>query len=190
MFFRRRTLFHVEERLPDQEDIKLRFRRRVIACALVGFVVVLGFPVLRELQPELHARRETRWLAQLLLESRLMAAKSRAPVALRVNGGKWERLILAKGAGCKDLAASTPAQVWESEGVNWQLKLQRASGDPMVGSSLCVHPLEGLLLENEAVAEGTLLISANPVADTDPSGPRSSHLLISQHGAEIQTINR
>lgn len=187
-FFRRRTLFHVEERLPDQEDLRLRFRRRMLASAVLGFLLVLGFPVYRELHPELRARRETRRLAEALLESRLLAARSRAPVALRIVDRRWERSFLSPGSGCNDPSPS-PVQSWESAAVSWLLKLQRANGEPVLGTQLCLHPLKGLLLGDEPVGEGTLLISAQPVVEEGQAPRRAAHLLISQYGAEIQTLS-
>jgi hypothetical protein len=182
--FRRRTLFHAEERLPDQEDLKLRFRRRIVLCALLGFLLILGFPVFRQLHPELLARRETRLLAQLLFDSRLLAAQARAPVALRLNGTQWERSLLTSGAKCGD-ASNTPVQIWSASNMQWQMKLQRKVGDPLLGTLLCLDPNAGLLLNEEPIADGDLLISAQPMG---AQTLRAAHLLISNYGSEVQTI--
>lgn len=188
--FRKRTLFHVEERLPDQEELKLRFRRRILIGAVLGFLIVLGFPVFRELRPELEARRETRWFAQTLLDARLLAARSRAPVTLRLEGDKWKRAQLQSGTHCatKTLGPG-PEEVWEKPHVSWRLKLQRPSGEPVEGTELCVHPLEGLKLGGEAVGEGTLLITATPKTEPEGELRRPAHLLISQYGADVQTLS-
>lgn len=188
--FRKRTLFHVEERLPDQEELKLRFRRRILAGALLGFLLVLGFPVFRELKPTLEARRETRWLAETLLDARLLAARSRAPVSLRLEGDRWKRTQLPAGANCTTKPAELgPEEVWEKPLVAWRMKLQRPSGEPVEGTELCVHPVAGLMLGEEAVAEGTLLVTASPKNADEGEPSRQAHLLISQYGAEVQTLS-
>ncbi|MGZ3704429.1 MAG: hypothetical protein ACXWP1_00290, partial [Bdellovibrionota bacterium] len=98
--FRRNTIFHVEETIPDPEELKLRFRRRILLCALTGFIAVLGAPVARDLHQNLNARAEARRFAEHMLTARTLAAESRVPVALdlRAVTQGWTPACFTPGA--------------------------------------------------------------------------------------------
>lgn len=101
--FRRTTIFHVEESLPDPEELKLRFRRRVLLVTFFAFLIVLGAPVVRELRPFLSGRVEARRFAERMLEARTLASVSRAPVSLEISadGQAWKRKTYLPADGCE-----------------------------------------------------------------------------------------
>lgn len=183
--FKRNTIFHAEEALPDPDDLKLRFRRRVLFLALVGFLVILGFPVFRELAVPLHLRDETRAFAERLLETRLLASANRAPVSLELgsNSMVWHRAVFAKNSTCGTEAVG-PSEQWVSNNLTWNFKLQKENGETISGRSLCLHPQKGLLLDSFPIGDGKLLVTVKASQDDT----QTAHLLVSSHGADIQTL--
>lgn len=184
-FFRRKTLFHVEETLPDPEELKLRFRRRVLILTFIGFVAVLAIPVARDLRPDLATRKGAREFAEKLLETRVLAAQSRAPIALELaeDGKSWKRVFHGVGQDCASHVAG-PEEIWPSD-ISWKLQVQKEGGETYGGKALCLHPTLGLLLDSVPVENGKLLVTA--LRDDQKE---SAYLLISAFGADLQMISR
>ncbi len=188
--FRRNTIFHVEESLPDPEELKLRFRRRVLLVTLCGFLAVLGTPVVRELRPHLQARVEARRFAENMLEARTLAAHSRMPVALELDaaGQSWKRKIYAPSEHCEKEIAG-PVHSLPASGLGWQLKAEQENGESVTGHKLCWHPGKGLLLDTVPLANAKLLVSL-AAEITEGSGVQNlAYVLVTQGGAELQTIS-
>lgn len=187
-FFRKNTIFHVEETLPDPEELKLRFRRRILLCAAVGFLLVLGTPVARDLRSNLRARAEARRFAEQMLEARTISAVSRSPVSLQISPDhqSWRRRVHMTGEAC-GTEAPGPSAVIPTEGV-WKLQAQQENGSTVTGTVLCWHPSKGLLLDSLPLGEGTLLVSlaGNEEGST---GKDLAAVLVTQGGAEFQTIS-
>lgn len=183
--FRRNTIFHVEEALPDPDDIKLRFRRRVLFIALVGFLVLLGLPVMRELSAPLRLKDETRKFAERLMETRLLAAKNRTPVVIELSSNQknWHRKFHAKNSSCEG-ESTGPYEEWNNNDLHWQFNLQKETGETISGHKLCVHPQLGFILDSTAIGDGKLLVTVKNAADSQ----ETSHLLISNFGAEILSL--
>lgn len=188
--FRRNTIFHVEESLPDPEELKLRFRRRVLLLTVCGFLTVLGAPVVRDLRPYLHGRVEARRFAESMLEARTLASKARVPVALEVDstGQIWKRKFYAPSQGCEK-ETTGPVGVLPVSGVSWKLKAEQENGESVTGHKLCWHPGKGLLLDTVPLANAKLLVSlASEV--TEGGGPQDlAYVLVTLGGAELQTIS-
>lgn len=187
--FRRKTLFHTEEALPDPEELKLRFRRRVLLLTLTGFLVVLAIPVARDLRPALQARAQTRALAQKILETRTLASSIRAPISLELadNSRSWKRTVQAPGPDCTTEAPG-PAEVWDTP-IQWKLQWRGSKGESSAGRTLCLHPTAGALLEGVPVADGKLLVTA--LRETDSNDwVEAAYLLLGDFGAEIQMVSR
>lgn len=186
--FRRSTIFHTEDALPDPEELKLRFRRRVLLVTLVVFLGVLGAPVARELQPYLRGRAEARRFANAMLEARTIASASRMPVALELakDGLSWQRRAYLATDGCEREAPGPVASV-PVEGIAWKLQAQQENGESVGGNKLCWHPAKGLLLNTVPLAKAKLLIS---LAGKDEAGAELTlaHLLVTEGGAEMETI--
>jgi len=187
--FRRKTIFHVEDALPDPEELKLRFRRRVLLLTFVGFLAVLSIPVARDLQPDLAARSQTRRFADRILEARTLASVGRAPVSLELDGDSrtWKRVFHARDADCAS-PASAPEESWNSE-VSWKLQVQKSTGETFSGRSLCLHPSQGLLLDAVPVADGKLLITTLNETQNGPA-KESAYLILSEFGADLQMLSR
>ncbi len=187
--FRKNTIFHVEETLPDPEELKLRFRRRILFCAVIGFLLVLGTPVARDLRPTLNARAEARRFAEQMLEARTISATSRMPVSLKIGADRlsWSRHFHAAGDSC-DAEAPGPSAVVPTEGALWKLQAQQENGTAVTGHFLCWHPAKGLLLDSLPLGEGKLLVS---LAYREDGGPEKdlAAVLVTQGGAELQTIS-
>jgi hypothetical protein len=188
MIFRRKTIFHAEEALPDPEDLKLRFRRRVLLLTFVGFLVVLGIPEARELRTDFEARAETRRLAEKILETRTLAALARRPVSLRLDDDNhsWRREFHAPGAGCGEAAPGARTE-WSTAEIAWKLQVQKSGGETVSGRVLCLHPLEGIELDSAPIADGKLLVTASRTLD-QTTQKEAAYLLVSQYGADIQTL--
>jgi hypothetical protein len=188
--FRRNTIFHVEETLPDPEELKLRFRRRVLLAATAGFLLVLGAPVARDLKANLHARAEARRFAERLLEARMLAAVSRVPVALEVSSDRqgWNEIFYANGDTC-GVEAPGPRATLPTEGVVWKIQAQQDSGAPVSGRRLCWHPRRGLLLDSTPLDQGKVLVSLGMIPEEGGPEQEKASILVTQGGAELQTIS-
>jgi hypothetical protein len=184
-FFRRNTIFHAETSTPDSEELKVRFRRRVLALTFLGFLVILGLPVIRALNPDLAARSSARILAQVFVETRALASLSRTPVSLTLlaDGKTWERRFHLNGDNCQGLVEG-PEQVFTFENF-WKIQMQVSSGEAKLGEQICVHPRRGILLGDVALENGTLLIAANQTTEDFSA----SYLLFSEFGADVQIVS-
>lgn len=189
--FRRKTIFHVEDALPDPEEIKLRFRRRVLLLTFAGFLAVLSIPVARDLKADLDARSGARKFAEKILESRSLASSGRTAVSLELAGDSrsWKRVF----HGSNDITpCGSPSpgadDLWDSE-LLWKVQLQKTSGETFSGRNLCLDPTQGLLLDSVPVADGKLLIA---VLNEEEEGraKEAAYLLVSQFGAEIEMVSR
>ncbi len=187
--FKKSTIFHVEESLPDPEELKLRFRRRVLIASLLGFLLILGAPVVRELQPNLQARAEARRFAEQILVARTLAAISRLPVSLQIAPDRqgWRRAFHASGESCGGELPGPERQII-TEGI-WKIQAQQENGIAVISQTLCFHPIKGVLLNSEPVGEGKILVSL--ISPPQESGPEHSlaSVLITQGGGEVQTIS-
>lgn len=186
--FRRKTIFHAEEALPDPEEIKLRFRRRVLLLTFLGFLLVLAIPVARDLKTDLKARAETRKLGERILETRTLAAKTRSPVSLELadDNRTWRRVVHAPGERC-DNPAPGPRVEWNTEEVSWKLQVQKESGETISGRTLCLHPLAGVELDADPVGQGKLLVTAAKEAE-GMNQEEAAYLFVTDFGAEIQAL--
>ena len=183
-FFRRKTLFHVEEALPDPEELKLRFRRRVLLLTFVGFLVVLGIPIARDLRADLSARKSARLFAEKILETRTLAARGRVPISLELEADSrsWRVVHHAPASNCASQSTG-PESEWPS-GISWKLQLRKENGETMGGRTLCLHPTLGLLLDATPVDNGRVLVTA-----LRDGGQESAYLLLGAYGAEVQMVS-
>ena len=192
--FRRKTIFHVEESMPDPEELKIRFRRRILIATLVGFFLILSVPVIHTLKPQLHLRNETRILAEKIMEARLYSMQSRMPISLQLDSDNqsWKRIFHIPGiVTANDCFAEVmgPYEVMGPQGVHWNLRLRKENGEEVAGRILCVHPLLGILLDSTPLNQGTLIVTAT--AHTESGGqPFQKGLAIGQFGTEINLINQ
>jgi hypothetical protein len=188
--FRRNTIFHVEETVPDPEELKLRFRRRILLCASLGFLAVLGAPVARDLRPNLHARTEVRRFAEHMLSARTLATEARVPVGFELspNRQSWSQENYVAGATC-GVAASGPSAHFSSEGFTWKLQGQQENGTALTGHKLCWQPGRGLLLDSTPLEAGKLLITLIGPGDEGGADQDLASVLVTQGGAEFQTIS-
>lgn len=188
--FRRNTIFHVEESLPDPEEIKLRFRRRALLIAFFGFLLVLGTPVGRDLRPLLHGRVEARHFAEQMVEARTLASRSRTPVTLEISpdGQGWKRKFYSMAEDC-NREAPGPVSGVPTPGLSWKLKAEQANGESITGQKLCWHPGKGLLLDTVPLANAKLLVSMAAREEGSSESRDLAHLLVTQGGAEIEIIS-
>ncbi|HEY8279182.1 MAG TPA: hypothetical protein VIH99_06150 [Bdellovibrionota bacterium] len=187
--FRRNTIFHVEESLPDPEDLKLRFRRRVLLVSAIAFLTLLGFPVARELRTNLNARSEARRFAESMIKARTLATVSRVPVALEIAPDRqgWVQAFYTSGESCGSEAPG-PRTLINTEGVFWKLQAQQENGTAISGKKLCFHPRKGLLLDSVALDEGKLLVTLSGSEEGAPERELAS-VLVTRAGAELATIS-
>lgn len=183
--FRRKTLFHVEETLPDPEELKLRFRRRVLILTFLGFLAVLAIPVARDMRSDLATRKGARLFAEKILETRLLAANSRNPISLELepDSKSWRRVFHARGGNDCAVGSIGPDEHWPSE-ISWKLQVQKEGGETFGGRVLCLHPTLGILLDSVPVENGKLLVTALRGDLKD-----SAYLLISAFGSDLQMIS-
>ena len=171
------------------EELKLRFRRRILGFAFLAFMIVLGAPVARDLRATLHARAEARRFTEQLIEARTLASAMRSPVALELGADSqnWKRVFYAASESC-GLESPGPVAPIPSEGVIWKLQAQQEGAGSVPGRKLCWHPSRGLLLDSVPVDQGKLLIS---LASVEESGAQKdlAFVLVTHGGAELQTIS-
>lgn len=183
--FRKNTIFHAERANPDAEELKIRFRRRVLALTFLGFLLILGVPVVRSIHQDLTARKNTRVLAEIFLDSRSLAALSRSAVSLvlTVDGKTWERRFHLPGEDCS-LAAEGPTELFTFENA-WKIQMKTSDGGSKQGQQICLHPHRGVLLEGEVLQAGTLLIATQ--LEGEEFNP--SYLLFSEFGSDVQLVS-
>lgn len=187
--FRKSTIFHVEESLPDPEELKLRFRRRVLIFSFLAFLFVLGAPVAKDLRQNLKARAQARRFAEQMLSARTLAAITRQPVSLELAANRqgWVRHQHASGETCQG-ATQGEAESFLTEGELWSLKAQQESGASATGHVLCWHPMKGLLLDSLPLGNGQLLVSLAPQIEGTQEKELAA-VLVTMGGAEVQTIS-
>ena len=190
-FWRKKTLFHVEESLPDPEEVKFRFRRRILGLTFIGAVSILAIPIFHTLQADLATQKDLRLFASLLMDSKLLSAQTRNPVSLELSadGSSWKRSLHTHDCHSK---ASANAEVWPFE-LQWKLQLKTQAGELVTGNILCVHPLKGVELNDTPIDGGQLLVSAaqigNDAARLEPSRG-VAYVLVSEFGADVQILGQ
>lgn len=186
--FRKSTIFHAEDSLPDPEEIKLRFRRRILLLTFCGFLLVLTIPVVRDLRSNLEARAEARKFSEWMMETRALAGASRNPISLEFDAvsHSWRRIPHASGADCKTEAAG-PVELRPSPDVNWILQMQQAAGETVPVHRICFHPLGGLILDSVPIQEGKLLITVNK--EMEDSVLKPAYILVTAGGADLQVLS-
>jgi hypothetical protein len=185
--FRRNTIFHVERSSPDAEDLKLRFRRRVLGLTFFGFLVILGLPVFRDLSTDLVTRNNSRILAEKFIESRAMATSARTPISLTLSadGKSWERNFHLDADDCSR-PMEGPNEIWGFEN-HWKIQMKVSNGETKIGTQICLHPRRGILFDNSSLDTGTLLIAANHSGEE--TSLSSSYLLFSEYGSDLQIVS-
>jgi hypothetical protein len=188
--FRRNTIFHVEESIPDPEEIRVRRHRRILFCAVIWFVTLLGVPMAHELRPNIHARAEARRFAERMLQARTLASEARAPVGFELGADKqsWLQVNYLAGDTCTN-EASGPHSPFSSEGISWKLQAQQENGNPLTGHRLCWHPGRGLLLDSVPLENGKLLVTLSGAPEEGAPEQVLASVLVTQGGAEMQTIS-
>ncbi len=189
--FRKRLIFQVDEAMPDPEELKFRFRRRVLLLTLLGALCLLGFPVLRELRPYFSAKLTARRFAQVLLDSRLMAIQNRKPIVLEMDpqdAHRWIRTVHESDDHC-EAAPRLPAENISTDDVHWELRYQNADSEEVRSTNkLCFHPTLGLVINGSPLNQGRLLVSGFPENAENPQ-KRSAKLLLSSAGDEIDYLS-
>lgn len=188
--FRRNTIFHVEESIPDPDEIRLRRHRRILFCAVIWFLALLGVPVARELHPNIHARAEARRFAERMLQARTLASESRIPVGFELGADKqtWLQVNYLAGETCGTEAAGPPSH-FSSDGFSWKLQAQQENGSPLTGHRLCWHPARGLLLDSTPLDNGKLLVTLSGSVEEGAPEQELASVLVTQGGAELQAIS-
>ncbi|MGZ3693764.1 MAG: hypothetical protein ACXWQO_06160 [Bdellovibrionota bacterium] len=189
--FRPRTIFHVEDSLPDPEELKLRFRRRILLLTFLGFLIVLAIPVFRDLKGNIEARSEARQFAEWLVETRTQAAVGRLPISVDYDPAihAWNRIHHAPGENCA-LEAMGPPEQKISGAVTWKLQVQQETGETLPARHICLHPLLGLLLDGVPMKDGKLLITALPELEAGETEAKPAYLLVTSAGADLQVLTR
>lgn len=189
--FRKKTIFHVEESMPDPEELKIRFRRRILLITILGFFIILGVPVIHALKPELRLRNETRILAEKIMEARLYSMQSRSPISLQLEADNqtWKRTFhLPDASNC--LSESTgPAEQLEPQGINWNIRLRKENGEELAGRTLCLHPLHGLMLDSTALDNGVIFLTATTHTESGET-TFTKGIGIGLYGSEITLLNQ
>lgn len=190
-FWRKKTLFHVEESLPDPEEVKFRFRRRILGLTFLGAVSILAIPIFHTLQADLATQKDLRLFASLLMDTKLLSARTRSPVSLELSadGSAWKRSVHSGDCHSK---VTTESETWPFE-LRWKLQLKTETGELVTGTTLCVHPLKGVELNDSPIGGGQLLVSAaqitNEATEAEPS-KGVAYVLVSEFGADVQILGQ
>lgn len=182
IFGRKKTIFHVEETLPDPEEVKFRFRRRIMAFSFFGAIGILAVPVLKEMEATFHLKREIREVSEYLLESKKIAIQNRKPVLLELSaeGKSWKRSLSSKEGSCSISKGSEHHEL--ATELVWTLNLKNSTGETVQRRELCFDPVKGILAGDAILGDSLLLLSASSAGQ----GGKSAYILISRFGDEIQ----
>ncbi len=191
MIFRKRVLFRVEETLPDPEEQKWIFRRRVLALTALIAIGILSVPVFQDRAPHLRTLTEARSLAGTILATRLYATQHRVAVSLRLDPAdrrSWIRTFHAT-ADCST-ADTLPAQKFSLSRSVWRIQpiMQDASEGKEV-QTLCFDPWKGLIADGVPVNDSKIAIQGYPEEDIETQRTdRVTQVLIDQGGATVTIL--
>jgi hypothetical protein len=191
MIFRKRVLFRVEETLPDPEEQKWTFRRRILLIALLVAIGILGVPVYEDRAPHLRTLKEARTLAGTILETRLYSMQHRVAVSLHLDSTdrrSWTR-VFHSGAECTDID-TIPKQKFILQHSVWRIQpIAESSEATKEVHSLCFHPWKGLLIDGIAVENARVAVQGYPEEDIETQRTdRVAQLLLEQNGAAVTIL--
>ena len=193
LFFRNKVLFRAEKEMPDPEDLKLRFRRRVVLLTGFGAVCLLSIPVFRDQIPALESHKELRKFTEVLLQSHLLAEQTRSPVVLTLlKNGKtqeWEREIRVAAEDCSVVAAAPVEKIATALG-EWHITYLPENPAPGVSvmemQSICLHPRHGIFVNNKLVKQGLVQVLLRPEEDSSSARlDRMQKISLHNEGSEI-----
>lgn len=166
--WRRKVMFRVDPERPEPEELKRRFRKRLLKSAFIVAITLLGIPVFRDRLPAMASARLVREFAEWLGDSQTLAASFRAPVMIRFDAqsGTWQRWFFASTASdCRspETSAIYPAEYFSPE--ENQPAIWTASWLGKNIQTLCYHPQTGWSIESTALVAQPILISASPQED-------------------------
>lgn len=182
-------MFRVDTSLPDPDILKLRFRRRFFFLTLLGALLLLTVPVLRDRLPALRAHKEARVLAERLLDMRLLAQQNKAASAIELLNTKqaWSLLEFGTRSNCDGNEAMAPRQQIEAVGLRWRLVQTDANGAQTKDiERICFHPLLGVLADSVPLKDQDLSIVVGPSADSETGRQdRLRQISIQKQGDEL-----
>ena len=181
--FQRKTIFHTERIAPSLEELKFRFRKRVMLFSFLGFIALMGFPVTKSLIPELFAYLDLNHLTLELLKTRSLAIQSRTPYLMELNsaGTEWS-ISPRQGLRCEE-SSYGPHQIWKISRTVWGLE-RRFEGQWKEAKKICIHPSEGIFIDSTPMGEEEIHLSGT--AETSERG--RVIFLVSDQGTKFTHI--
>ncbi|MCO5143324.1 MAG: hypothetical protein M9962_09570 [Oligoflexia bacterium] len=189
--FRKKTLFHVEQQITDPDEIKLRFRRKILGLTIVFALLLLSIPVFRSTSARLEARSEARKFAEWFLSSKVLSSQNRTSISMHWIKEKkiWERRIHPKDTDCRETSSSVygPYQfLGGSNEFDWNIKLASNDQTSMESTTLCIDPKQGLVINGSQVADTPLLVA---VLGPEPeSNSPLAYILLNNGGTSMDLL--
>jgi hypothetical protein len=186
MFFRKRTIFHIEDNAPEEEELRKRFRRRVLFLGLIFFLTLTAAPMVTSMVVDFQAMSEIRKVAQMIQRVREVSMTERVAVQVEwlPERQEWGLYRTASGESCA-VARKGPPEPFSNSGIQWKFRLKLVSGEAVEGKTICFDPKAGLALDGYAVEKGTLLLTA--ALQQQPS-MEAGYILLGDYGSEVQLL--
>lgn len=166
--FRKKTFFHIEPSVSDPEILVLRFRRRILAIACLGSLIILAVPVFKDLNDWFVIHSGIYKFTQFYLKTKTDSSLKRVPMSLELSPDHqtWIRKVYAPGVPCKN-GSQLLQDFWANNETRWNMTVK---GELKTGTLLCFYPGEGLKL----IDSSGVIPFAPLEIQADSSGVRSS----------------
>lgn len=190
--WRRRALFHVSDAPLDPDELRLRFRMRVLKISFLVGMATLGYPVLLGKQESFRTDREARRFMEVLLEARLQSSTRRTPIGLQlVDHNSWQ---ITEYPGSEDCDANSPNRVmkekFSQDEMTWRPLFLENGNTTGIGadvSQICFHPVRGLLVDSKPLESGWLYLLVAPKTEMAANNQEQiRQVVLTNFGSEIQ----
>ena len=191
--WRERAIFRVSEAPLDPDEIKIRFRRKILRAAIFVGIMILSIPLIQKKVAGFRADREIRYFARVLLQARTRASKERAPVALEIMHDRrgWNIFELPNHSDCSAMVpphSKTSSHLLGIEGMFWRplfLSEKETSGIGAPVTRICFDPNHGVILDSKPLDSGWFYIVLRPQDEAAISQNSLHQVILTRAGSEL-----
>lgn len=189
--WRDRAIFRVTAAPLDADEIRLRFRKRVVRLSFLIGIAILAFPILKEKRAIFQTDREVRRVERAVIDARMRAAELRHPTGLELIGRDSWQVTEYPGADTCDasFAGQVKLEKIEQSEITWRPLFLDKGDTSGIGSDIsrfCFHPVLGVLVDSKALDLGWIYLLVAPKDEALANNKDYiRQLVISNSGSEI-----
>lgn len=178
MSFKKHVMFKVEHGNADPEAEKWRFRRRVLALAFLGALILLSIPVIKDRSPSINTKAQTRKFAEWILDIRSLAKLNNKAVKINFSQNSWQASSFKSGTQCQREILETNLNHFEFENISTQLLMVNAeAGSKQSVTEICFEPRMGIFVDGHELASKSLVVLNRPNVDITSNRDDRVHAL-------------